>query len=82
MTTYDLVLRGGHLVDPASGLDAVRDLGVRQGRVAVVADRIPDAQAADLIDVSGRVVIPGIIDTHVHVGGLRGEEHAAGHRMR
>ncbi|HEX2172271.1 MAG TPA: amidohydrolase family protein [Dehalococcoidia bacterium] len=81
MARYDMVLRGGRVVDPASGLDAVCDLGIRQGRVAAVTDRLPDEQTADLIDVSGRVVIPGIIDTHVHIGGLRGEEHAAGHRM-
>ncbi len=78
---YDLILRGGRIVDPANDLDAVRDLGIEAGRVTAVAGSLAEAEAARVIDVAGRVVMPGIIDTHVHVGGFGGRSRALGHRM-
>jgi len=78
---FDLILRGGRLVDPAHGLDAPRDLGIADGRVAAVEEAIDEARAARAIDLRGRTVIPGIVDTHVHVGGFGGRTRAAGHRM-
>src|SRR5439155_25325705 len=62
----DLILRGGRVIDPASGLDDTRDVGFADGRVAAVAPRIP-GKAADERDVAGAIVMPGMIDLHSHV---------------
>ncbi len=62
--TYDLVLRGGRVVDPESGLDAVRNVGIRDGRVAAVATEA--LAGREVVDVTGLVVAPGFIDLHAH----------------
>lgn len=64
---YDLLLKGGHVIDPKSNIDRVMDVAVAQGKIARVAERIPPAEAARLVDVSGLYVTPGLIDLHVHV---------------
>ena len=78
---YDLLLRGGTLVDPAHGIEAPRDLAVADGRVAAVEAAIDPAEAREVVNVSGLVVSPGIIDSHCHVGGLSARSRAVGHRM-
>lgn len=65
--TYDLLLKGGTLIDPAQGLHAIRDVAFAGGRVAAVGSDLPRAQAAETVDCTGRVVAPGMIDLHVHV---------------
>jgi dihydroorotase len=65
--TYDLVLRGGHVIDPANNIDAVADVAINGGRVARVAPSLPSGQARATIDVSGLYVTPGLIDMHTHV---------------
>jgi dihydroorotase len=70
---FDLVLKGGRVVDPASGLDAVRDVGIRAGRIAAVEPKLAAGPKTKVIDVGGMVVTPGLIDTHAHV-----YEHVAG----
>lgn len=67
MSRYDLVLRGGWLVDPASHVSGPLDVAIEGGAIAEVAESIPGERAASLIDVSGKTVVPGIIDPHVHV---------------
>jgi len=64
---YDLVLKGGRLIDPAQGLDQVADLAFSDGRVAAIEASIPASEGADVRDVSGRIVTPGFIDLHTHV---------------
>jgi dihydroorotase len=71
---YDLLLRGGHVIDPKNGLDAVRDVAIAGGKVAAVAPRIDPADAFKTIDVSGLYVTPGLIDIHVHVFAGTGEK--------
>ena len=75
MYDWDLVLRGGRVIDPESGLDAVRDVAVADGLIAAVGSGLPPAPAQrDEIDVAGQVVTAGFIDVHSHVtdpGGLR-----------
>ena len=71
---YDLLLRGGHLVDPRNGTSAVQDLAIAQGRVAAVAARIDPALAFKVIDVSGLYVTPGLVDIHTHVYTGTGEK--------
>jgi N-acyl-D-glutamate deacylase len=67
---YDLVLNGGLVMDPESGLEAVRNVGVRDGRIAAItAERL---QGAKVIDATGKVVAPGFIDLHSHGQNLVG----------
>lgn len=63
----DLLLQGGRLLDPSSGLDATGDLLLRDGRVAAVGGRIAPPEGAHAIDVSGAIVSPGWIDLHAHL---------------
>jgi dihydroorotase len=64
---YDVVLRGGHVIDPSQSLDATLDVGVTGGRIAAVAPALPSRSARDVVDVRGQIVLPGLIDTHAHV---------------
>jgi dihydroorotase len=63
---YDLILKGGHVIDPKNGIDARMDVAVRAGRIAAVAPNIT-GNADRIIDVSGLYVTPGLLDLHVHV---------------
>jgi dihydroorotase len=63
--TYDLVIRGGRVIDPSVGLDAVRDVAIAAGKIAAVDANIA-AEAADTIDARGKIVAPGLIDIHTH----------------
>ena len=64
---YDLLVRGGHVVDPASGISATRDIAIAGGRIREVAANLSPDTAARVIDARGKVVTPGLIDIHVHV---------------
>ena len=64
---YDLLIKGGTLVDPAQQVNATRDVAFAHGLVAAVGDDLPAAEARVVLDASGRLVIPGMIDLHVHV---------------
>ncbi|NPV09282.1 MAG: amidohydrolase/deacetylase family metallohydrolase [Anaerolineae bacterium] len=64
---YDLVIRGGRVMDPAQGLDAVRDVAIREGKVAAVAPGLDVSRAVRVVDASGKLVTPGLIDLHAHV---------------
>ena len=69
---YDLVLKGGHVIDPANGVDGVRDVAIRQGRVARVAANIAATSAQRTVDVTGLYVTPGLVDIHSHQYGYSG----------
>ncbi len=64
---YDLLIRGGRLIDPKNGIDARRDVAVTQGKIASIAESIPASDAKKVIDASGLIVTPGLIDIHGHV---------------
>jgi dihydroorotase len=64
---YDLVLKGGHVIDPKNKLSGRRDVAVKDGKIAEVGTNIAASKAAKTIDVSGLYVTPGLIDLHVHV---------------
>lgn len=66
---YDLLIKGGHVIDPINGISEVRDVAVRDGRIAAIAKSIPVPRADKVVDVSGFYVTPGLIDMHVHLGG-------------
>jgi dihydroorotase len=65
--TYDLLLKGGHVIDPKNGINRVMDVAVTGGKVARVAADIPASEARRVADVKGLYVTPGLIDIHVHV---------------
>jgi dihydroorotase len=65
---YDLLLKGGHVIDPANRVDAVMDVAVSKDKIAAVEKDIPAGQAGKVVDASGRYVTPGLIDIHVHIG--------------
>ncbi len=62
----DLLIKGGRVVDPASGLDGVADILVSEGKIARV-DKDIASEGAEILDVSGMIVMPGLIDMHVHL---------------
>jgi dihydroorotase len=66
-TRYDLLLKGGHVIDPKNHISAVMDVAVAQGRIAAVAANIPASEARRTVDVSGLFVMPGLVDIHEHV---------------
>lgn len=66
-TNYDLLLKGGHVIDGRNRISAVRDVAVRNGVIAAVAPNISASAATRSVDVSGMYVTPGLIDIHVHV---------------
>jgi dihydroorotase len=70
---YDLVLRGGHVIDPRNGISAIRDVAIAGGRIAAVAEHIEPAGRAKVVDASGLYVTPGLVDIHVHVYAGTGE---------
>jgi dihydroorotase len=71
--SYDLLLKGGHVVDPANHIDAVMDVAVANHRIAAVAAHIDPSLATKTVDASGLYVTPGLVDIHVHVYAGTGE---------
>jgi len=77
---YDLLLKGGHVIDPKNKISAVRDVAIRDGLIAAVARDIPATQARKVVPVAGLYVTPGLLDLHAHVfAGSDGVGLAGGH---
>ena len=64
---FDLVIKGGEVLDPSQSLGGKRDIGIRWGVVEAVEAEIPAARALKTIDAAGKLVTPGLIDLHCHV---------------
>jgi dihydroorotase len=64
---YDLLIKGGRVIDPSRRLDAVRDVAIAGGRIAAVDANLAAADAASTLDAAGKLVVPGLIDIHTHV---------------
>ncbi|WP_263383803.1 amidohydrolase/deacetylase family metallohydrolase [Granulicella arctica] len=73
---YDLVLRGGHVLDDKNHIDALMDVAIKDGKIAKVAAHIPSTDALKTIDAKGLYVTPGLIDIHVHVYAGTGERNS------
>lgn len=71
-TRYDLLLKSGHVIDPANRIDGVMDVAIQAGKIARVAADIPPGEARKVVDVQGQYVTPGLIDLHAHVFGYSG----------
>jgi len=65
--SYDLVVKGGEVIDPASNLRGRRDIGIRGGVIQAIEEEIPADRADRLLDAAGRLVTPGLVDFHTHV---------------
>ena len=63
---YDLLLKGGHVIDAKNGIDAIRDVAIAAGKIAAVAENIPADQARKVVDVSSLYVTAGLVDIHTH----------------
>ena len=65
--SYDIVIKGGHVIDPKNNIDAVMDIAITNGKIVQVANSIDAAKATQVVDAKGMYVTPGIIDIHAHV---------------
>ena len=72
MPAYDLLIKGGHVIDAANDIDAQMDLAIAGRVVAAVEPEIPECHARRVVDASGMYVIPGLIDIHAHTTGFSG----------
>jgi dihydroorotase len=63
---YDLLIKGGRVIDPSQKLDRVMDVAVKNGKIAALQVNIPASEATEVIDAAGRLVTPGLVDIHAH----------------
>jgi dihydroorotase len=75
-TKYDLLLRGGHVIDAKNHLSAIRDVAISNGKIAEIASHIDPSSAVKTVDVKDLYVTPGLVDIHVHVYGSTGEKNS------
>src|SRR5262245_21740724 len=76
---YDLLIKGGHVIDGRNKISAVRDVAIQDGKVAAVAQNLPAAKALKTVDATGLYVTPGLIDIHVHFyTGEKANDYAGG----
>jgi dihydroorotase len=68
---YDLIIKGGRVIDPSRKLDAIRDVAIANGRIVAIEASI-GADTAETIDAHGKVVVPGLIDIHTHAARVKG----------
>ena len=70
--TYDVVIKGGHIIDPANQIDGISDLAISGNKIARLARDIDASQAKKTVDATGLYVTPGLVDLHAHVYGNEG----------
>ncbi len=82
MPRFDLILRGGHVLDPANGLDGPYDVGIRLGQIESVEPELDSTDSDRVMDVTDQWVMPGVIDSHVHISTFgRNRDRALGYRQ-
>jgi dihydroorotase len=67
-TEYELVIRGGRVIDPAQRIDRIADVAVRDGKIVSIRPGLPPSSAAETIEAQDKLVVPGLIDIHLHAG--------------
>lgn len=81
--SYDLLIRGGRVIDPKNRRNSVMDVAVANGKIAAVAERIPAESARRVVDATGLYVTPGLLDIHTHVfAGSISPEYTGSHGVR
>jgi dihydroorotase len=75
-TQYDLLIQNGHVIDAKNHISAIRDVAIRDGKIAAVDDHIDPSKALKTVNVKGLYVTPGLVDIHVHVYASTGEAHS------
>ena len=75
-TQYDLLLQGGHVIDPKNHISGVRDVAILNGRIAAVEEHLDASTAVKTVNVAGLYVTPGLVDIHVHVYASTGERNS------
>ena len=65
--TYNIVIKGGHVIDPKNNIDEVMDIAVKDGKIALIAKNIEEKDGIQVVNARGLYVTPGLIDIHVHV---------------
>ncbi len=78
---YDLIIKGGRVIDPSRKLDAIRDVAIANGRIVAIEANIA-AGAGETIDARGKLVVPGLIDIHTHAARVSGWAGAVPGRRR
>src|SRR6516164_2823699 len=73
---YDLLLQGGHVIDAKNGVSAVRDVGIKDGKIAAVAAKLDPKDALKTVNAAGLYVTPGLVDIHTHVFAGTGERQS------
>jgi dihydroorotase len=73
---YDMLLKGGHVIDAKNNISAVRDVAIQGGKIAAVESNIDPSKAKTVVDAKGLYVTPGLIDIHVHAYAGTGEKHS------
>ena len=79
MQHVDLLIQKGHVVDPLNGLDTVADIALHNGKVVRVSERIDPSNAQEVIDASGLLAVPGLVDSHVHL--VRKDSYGVSYNM-
>nr|MBA3479891.1 hypothetical protein [Lautropia sp.] len=64
---FDLLIKGGEVLDPSQSLQGLRDIGIRHGRIQAVTADIPADRALKVLNAAGKLVVPGLVDLHAHV---------------
>lgn len=75
-TQYDLLIQNGHVIDAKNHISAIRDVAIRDGKIAAVEEHINPSTALKTVNVKGLYVTPGLVDIHVHVYASTGEAHS------
>ncbi|HEX2924318.1 MAG TPA: amidohydrolase/deacetylase family metallohydrolase, partial [Chloroflexota bacterium] len=64
---FDLILKGGRVIDPSRGTDLEQDVAITGSRIAGISASVPSDSARQVLDVSGKIVVPGLVDLHTHI---------------